>query len=504
MLTQTPRRDGRPRNDTSGPAFLQKLFPETPAPADAPADGPAVPVAVRRARTVAIHAVVLLAAMVVMLERIPGRPAWDTIYNEDLTVYLVDGLSRPWHLYIVYGGYEQLLPRLVGQLVVLLPLRYAAKVFALSAALISAACAVLVFHATAGHIRSVALRVLAGASVLFLPIATLEIADSTVNTPWYLLLALFWATLWRPRTRTGMAAVAITAFLASASVPLTVIFAPLLAIRLIALRRWREHAVTIGWAAGLLAQVPAILQADATHQSRLNAPVPIVNALSFYARGVVQSMFGWHIGWWLQSAVGSDGAEAIVGAILVAFFAWALVAGPLQARLLIATTLLFGFLFAVISSDLGYAFAGIGWRINEHHEAGSRYATLAMFLMDCAAIVAIDALVQRVRAGRPVRGSRQGGGRHELDGLTPNGRTRTQRVVPVLAVLALVVALAAGWATDYRFLTPRAGGSGRTYDAVLQGWVHACDKNPTGSLQMGAWDLPSKATESVPCSRIRP
>jgi len=353
-----------------------------------------------------------------------------------------------------------------------------------------------VFHATAGHIRSVGLRVLAGVSVLLLPIATLEIADSTVNTPWYLLLALFWATLWRPRTRAGMAAVALTAFFASASVPLTVFFAPLMLIRLIALRRWREHAVTIGWAAGLLAQVPAILHADATHQSRLNAPVPVVDALSFYARGVVQSVFGWHIGWWLQSAAGREGAEVILGVILVAFFTWALVAGPLQARLVIATALLFGFFFTVVSSDLGYSFAGIGWKINVNHEAGSRYATLGMFLIDCAAIVAVDAFLQRRRA-------RRASGLHRVDAAGPAwGGSR--QVVPVLAVLALVVVLAAGWVTDYRFITPRAGGSGRTYEAVLQSWVNACAKNPTGSLQMGAWDLPYKATESVPCSRIRP
>jgi hypothetical protein len=54
-----------------------------------------------------------------MLLRIPGRP-WDTIYNEDLTVYLFDALDKPWHLFIPYGGYVQLLPRLVGQLAAML------------------------------------------------------------------------------------------------------------------------------------------------------------------------------------------------------------------------------------------------------------------------------------------------------------------------------------------------------------------------------------------------
>jgi hypothetical protein len=44
----------------------------------------------------------------------------------------------------------------------------------------------------------------------------MEIADSGVNAPWYLLLAVFWALLWRPRTRAGMAVAAFVAFAAAA------------------------------------------------------------------------------------------------------------------------------------------------------------------------------------------------------------------------------------------------------------------------------------------------
>ena len=44
-------------------------------------------------------------------------------------------------------------------------------------------------------------------------LAPLAIADNGVNTPWYLLFALLWAVLWRPRTRAGMAGAAVIGFI---------------------------------------------------------------------------------------------------------------------------------------------------------------------------------------------------------------------------------------------------------------------------------------------------
>lgn len=513
MLTHAKQRHRQPRNDMTGPALLQALFPVAPAPAGVAADSAGAAAAGRWLPAVAVHAVALAAGVLVMLARIPGQPAWYTIYNEDVDVYLEDALARPWHLFIPYAGYLQLMPRVVGQLAALLPLQLAAEVFALTGALTAAACAVLVFHASAGHIRSLTLRVLAGASVLLLPIATLEIADSTVGTSWYLLLALFWAALWRPRTRWGMAAAAAVAFLASSAEPLTLVFAPIFAVRVVVLRRLRDHAVTIGWVAGLLVQLPAVLASETAHQSRVNALAPVGDALAFYVRAVVQSALGWHVSWWLQSAVGADGAAAIVGAVLAAFFAWALLAGPAQARPLIATALLTGFAFTIVATVLGYRFAGAGRGVTVTHEAGSRYGTLGIFLIDCAVIVAIDALIQRLRASRrddqdddddrsslPPRIR----GRLHLPGLHRPGLRRPglHRLAPGLALLAVLAVLSAGWVTDYRFQTPRAAAP--SWAADLARWRHGCAGNQAAAVRVPAWDLPAGTTEGIPCARIMP
>ncbi len=168
-----------------------ELFPEPPEPSAA-APG-------RVARRGALSLIALAAGAVVMLLRIAGRSPLTTIWAEDRTVFLVQALASPRYLFASYAGYLQLLPRLIAQFVSFLPLRDASVAFAIAGAAIASAVALFVFYASAGHIRSGWLRALLAAAVLLLPIAPLEIADSAVNTPWYLLFGLFWAALRRAR-----------------------------------------------------------------------------------------------------------------------------------------------------------------------------------------------------------------------------------------------------------------------------------------------------------------
>ncbi|MGH3204766.1 MAG: hypothetical protein ACRDP5_22355, partial [Streptosporangiaceae bacterium] len=169
---------------------LRELFPEPAEPA---------PRRVPRGPSVLLVAAAVPLGVLVMLVRVAGPvPAWDSIYGEDLSIYLVQALQHPWPLLVPYAGYVQLVPRLIAQFVVYLPLRDAAAAFAISAALVTTGSALFIFHASAGHVRSVVLRFVLALAVMLLPVAQLEIADSGVNSPWYLLFALFWAVLWRP------------------------------------------------------------------------------------------------------------------------------------------------------------------------------------------------------------------------------------------------------------------------------------------------------------------
>src|SRR2546430_15004472 len=69
---------------------------------------PSVPEAPARARGAhVLGAVVQVAAVgiasVAMLLRVPGRPAWRTIFGDDYFEFLVGAIQHPWH-WSAYGG----------------------------------------------------------------------------------------------------------------------------------------------------------------------------------------------------------------------------------------------------------------------------------------------------------------------------------------------------------------------------------------------------------------
>jgi hypothetical protein len=430
--------------------------------------------------------IALVAGTVVLLLRIAGRSPLTTIWAEDRTVFLVQALAKPWHLFSSYAGYLQLLPRLIAQFVSFLPLHDASAAFAISGAVIASAVALFVFYTSAGHVRSGWLRALLAAAVLLLPVAPLEIADSGVNTQWYLLFAVFWAALWRPRGGRGMALAAVTAFLAGASTPMALAIAPLLALRIIALPRIREQAVTAGLAAGLLLQVPVIVSARRSRVDRLAGPHGV---LDFVAHDVVLPALGWHLDWWLQSTVGRDGAEAGVGCVLAVVFCAIAITQPARARLLAAAALVCGFLLAIAAATLSRWVTTNAVHFNV--EPGSRYTTLPIFLMQAAVIVAVDSIRQRARDR--VRAD----DRASASGITPwTGWARARGATA--AVTALVAVLSIGWATDFR------NGNGRAratpWTPIASRWLADCQRTPQGSLRVASPDV---GFVVIRCSNLR-
>jgi hypothetical protein len=288
-----PPADGRTRGLRRASAALAVLFPETPEPGTPQpvprperGHGHASGSGRRRAAYVAIQVAAVLIGTGVLLLRIPRIPAWDTLYAEDQGVYLFDALAHPWHLLLPYGGYEELVPRLIGQLISYLPLADVSVPFALAGAVIAALCALFIYHAMDGWIQSPWLRALVGVALILLPLAPIEIADCTVGSPWYVLTALFFGLLWRPKRWAGMTAAALVAFAVTSSEILALVYAPLVLLRVIALPRWREQAVTVGWLAGVLVQVPVVLESYAQHTQRVTSLAKPVQALGFYFHNV--------------------------------------------------------------------------------------------------------------------------------------------------------------------------------------------------------------------------
>src|SRR2546430_2169533 len=140
----------RPRPGAGGGSdALGELFPSVPE-APARARGARVLGAVVQVAAVGI-------ASVAMLLRVPGRPAWRTIFGDDYFEFLVGAIQHPWH-WSAYGGDIQVLPRFFAHGVSYLPLSDASRAVALARAVVAAGCAPVLFHPGAGPTSSVRLR----------------------------------------------------------------------------------------------------------------------------------------------------------------------------------------------------------------------------------------------------------------------------------------------------------------------------------------------------------
>jgi hypothetical protein len=467
-------------------AALVVLFPETPdrgPPRPVPQAEPGRPDAARSAGRRAVYVAVQVAAVclgtAVLLLRIAHVPAWDSLYAEDQGVFLFDALARPWHLLVPFGGYEQLVPRLAGQLVSYLPLADAAVPFALAGAGIAALCALFIYHAMDGWIGSPWLRALAGAALILLPLAPMEIADSAVGSPWYLLTGLFFALLWRPKHWAGMTAAALVAFAAASSEILALIYAPLVLLRVVALPRWREHAVTAGWLAGLLVQAPVVLDSYARHTQRLRHLARPVGTLEFYVRNVALRAFGWRASVHLVEIAGLTGATVIACALLAAVFGWALVTGTRQVRVFVAAALIMGFVQTVAAAAVvPYSTGGHSY----NYEAGSRYAAMPIMAMTAAAMVAVDAYLRRHASAED---------RDRIPLLR-----RPPRALTAVAALACVLALS--WLPDYRYASARTSPWGY-WQPVAQRMLTACEHSTSGQITTWTWG----GTITIPCARLR-
>jgi hypothetical protein len=422
-------------------ALLADLFP---APSES---APRAGLARWAFLTIQVATIALGAA--VMLARLGGRPAWDSVYAEDPGIYLPAALAHPWDLLQSYGGYLQLAPRLIGQIAALLPIGHASVAFAAGGALIASACGLFVYHASDGIVSSRWLRALLGLSVVLLPVAQLEIADNGVNSIWYLLVALFWAALWRPRTRAGTSAAAVMAFAGAASTSLGLVFAPLFAARAIAVpRRLREHASTAGWALGCVLQVVVIVT---SHMSRLTPRKPI-NAVLYYTHEVLLPALGWHLSWHLRDLIGVNGATALVGGFIVIVLAAAAATQPGRCRVFVVTAVATGLVFTAITS--AFAWAGPSLPVTIRVEHGARYSTLPILLLDAALIVAADACARR---------------------WWPRPRA-------IAAVVALVAILATGWVTDFRYPVRRLAGPASSWKVTASAWLRQCQHDPAGTI----------------------
>ncbi|KAA2266449.1 hypothetical protein F0L68_01485 [Solihabitans fulvus] len=219
------------------------------------------------------------AASVAYLLLIPaGRSRLTHVWAEDGARFLLDALTRPVGSALIapYDGYLHTVPRLCALVVAALPLPWASAGLAVSAALVRAAVALVVFAASAGMLRSLPVRLAVAAMVVLLPVGNAEPLDNIANLHWFLLYGAFWVLLARARSLLWNALAAGFVFLTVTSSALALLLVPLAAARLVLPWR-RDQLITAGFGLGTAVQAVAML---GTHRpSHCTGPVDVPGAI---------------------------------------------------------------------------------------------------------------------------------------------------------------------------------------------------------------------------------
>ncbi|MFD4639713.1 hypothetical protein ACFWN2_20530 [Lentzea sp. NPDC058436] len=195
------------------------------------------------------NAVAFVASVAFLLLVPAGWARLDHLWAEDGARFLLDALTSPAlpNLTDPYGGYLHALPRLVAELVVLLPVEQAAAGFAIGAAVLRALVALITFSASKAYLKSAPMRFALAALVIVLPAGNSETLNNVTNLHWFLLYGTFWALLWRNAPRVPVALFVVLSALTS---PLIFLLAPIALVRLFQPRR----EVPIAFLAALVVQ----------------------------------------------------------------------------------------------------------------------------------------------------------------------------------------------------------------------------------------------------------
>jgi hypothetical protein len=351
----------------------------------------------------AVLVLALLAlATILQLLRVGPSEALDSLWAEDSQIFLQGALSGSfWDTVLSpYAGYLVLVPRLIGEVGGLVPLRDAAAAVAIASGLVVALSGLAVWFASAGHIASPYLRGTLVALTVLAPVAGLESVASGSYVLWYMLFASFWLLLWRPATTWGAALGALFLLATGLSTPGLWFFAPLAALRALAARDRRDLLLLGAYAIGAGVQVPVI----ASNSEAAVEPAWTSDIWIAYAQRVVDgAAFGERLGGVAWAELG----WAFLAVLLVALaagLALGLRRSAPASRYLAAVAIPTSLLMFVASAYQRAVGAQMIWPDGTHFGTGGRYAIVPALLLVGVGLALIDrAPGQRSKPGRPPR-----------------------------------------------------------------------------------------------------
>jgi hypothetical protein len=379
---------GPTTSDSNRLQALRARIGETLFPG-APAGGPAFG---RLELAVLLTAVLVLGTVAAML-RLGLSVSLTTVWAEDGPIYLQAALSEGfWHaVFSPYAGYLVLVPRLIAEVGALVPLRYAPAAVAIVSAALAALSGLVVWYASAGHVRSPYLRGTLALLTAFAPAAGQETLVSAAYVPWYMLAASFWLLVWRPATMRGALLGGAFLLLTGLSTPGLWFFLPVAALRALAIRDRRDATVVGSYALAAAVQVPVVLGQE---QGEPLWTSDIWTAL--VQRLLDAGLFGQRFGGNLWADFGWPFLIALIVALVVAIGVglWRATPSGRWFALLALPTSLVMFVVSAYQRTVG---PNLIWSPGTSGGTASRYVLVPALLLVSALVVLVDASLRRRR-----------------------------------------------------------------------------------------------------------
>lgn len=197
--------------------------------------------------------VVTLGALSVL--RQSGTPPWRSLWAEDGSFLFFALHSSFLELALEpYHGYANAMPRVMAALAAALPLELAPLVLSAGSALIVASLAAFTYRAARTTISSAALRAALAAAPVLAPVTLYESLNNAANLHFFLLFAAYWALIWVPKGWVLRILAAAIILVSGMSGPMTVFLAPVVGMRVWAVRDVSHHLQTAAWAVGTAVQ----------------------------------------------------------------------------------------------------------------------------------------------------------------------------------------------------------------------------------------------------------
>jgi hypothetical protein len=243
------------------------------------------------------------AGAAISLSRTVGAGSLNTIWIEDAKFLLNGALNQPfWQaLTTPISSYFQEPARVFTQVAVQFPLSWAPGAMAIFAALQYAMYGLVAYIASGPHLRRPWLRLLIAAPACAIPLAYTQVNNDLVTVQFFGLYGAFWTLLWLPGTRAGRILSPVVMMTVSWTAVLSVVFAPLVAARLIVDRSRNAWCVAILWATGVLLQFSQTLLGKSHHLSYgYNGPFYVLR--NYATRVMPRALFG-------ERSLGGAGAD---------------------------------------------------------------------------------------------------------------------------------------------------------------------------------------------------